>query len=136
MILDRDPDKLAARGLRYVREDWQIVEPAEVRGKTVEKTRYPEGREAALELYAQIERARTPEQVIGRLLQALLAAYGADEDALPQSKRAFYDLPGGYGDGPSSEIPAILARLAKPVLPRHLAAKQHDDEAGDRADAA
>ena len=42
-----------------------------------------------------------------------------------------------YGDGPSDEIPAILDRLAKPVLPRHLAAKASDDgEAGDSALAA
>ena len=43
--------------------------------------------------------------------------------ALPMSKRVFYDLPGRYDDGPSVEIQTILDRLAKPVLPRHLAAK-------------
>jgi ParB family chromosome partitioning protein len=128
LILDRDADKLAGRGLRYVREDWQVVEPKEVRGKTVEQSRYPEASEAADALYAAIERARTPEQVIGRLLQALIAAHAADEDALPQSKRVFYDLPGRYGDGPSVEIPAILGRLAKPVLPRHLAAKTRQND--------
>ncbi|HET8607490.1 MAG TPA: ParB/RepB/Spo0J family partition protein [Gaiellaceae bacterium] len=128
LILDRDADKLAGRGLRYVREDWQIVEPAEVRGKTVDKQRYPEGWECAEQLYAQIERARTPEQVIGRLLQALIAAHAADEEALPQSRRVYHELPGRYDDGPSSEIQTILAKLAKPVLPRHLAAKQQADE--------
>jgi ParB/RepB/Spo0J family partition protein len=130
LILDRDADKLAGRGLRYVREDWQVVEPKEVRGKVVEQSRYPEASEAADALYAAIERARTPEQVIGRLLQALIAAHAAEEDALPQSRRVFYDLPGRYDDGPSGEIPAILDRLAKPVLPRHLAAKaRQSDEA-------
>jgi ParB/RepB/Spo0J family partition protein len=130
LILDRDADKLAGRGLRYVREDWQIVEPFVSRGKTVEKARYPEASEAADALYAAIERARTPEQVIGRLLQALIAAHAADEDALPQSRRVFYDLPGRYDDGPSVEIQTILDRLAKPVLPRHLAAKvRQSDEA-------
>ncbi|MDE3069969.1 MAG: ParB/RepB/Spo0J family partition protein [Acidobacteriota bacterium] len=127
LILDRDADKLAGRGLRYVREDWQVVETVESRGKQVEKRRYPEGFEAAEQLYAQIERARNPEQVIGRLLQALLAAHAADEDALPQSKRIYWETPGRYGDGPSSEIPAILERLAKPVLPRALAAKRQPD---------
>ena len=136
LILDRDADKLAGRGLRYVREDWQVVEPFVSRGKTVDKARYPEAHEAAEQLYAQIERARTPEQVIGRLLQALLAAHAADEDALPQSRRVFYDVPGRYGDGPSVEIPTILDRLAKPVLPRHLAAKRQPDEQDDAAQAA
>ena len=130
LILDRDADKLAGRGLRYVREDWQIVEPFVSRGTTVEKARYPEASEAADALYAAIERARTPEQVIGRLLQALIAAHAADEDALPQSRRVFYDLPGRYDDGPSVEIQTILDRLAKPVLARHLAAKaRQNDEA-------
>jgi ParB family transcriptional regulator, chromosome partitioning protein len=133
LILDRDADKLAGRGLRYVREDWQIVEPVEVRGKQVDKRRYPEGFECAEQLYAQIERARTPEQVIGRLLQALIAAHAADQDALPQSKRVYHELPGSYGDGPSSDVQAILARLAKPVLPRHIAAKQQDEPADTAA---
>lgn len=136
LILDRDADKLAGRGLRYVREDWQVVEPKEVRGKTVEQSRYPEASEAADALYAAIERARTPEQVIGRLLQALIAAHASDEDALPMSKRVFYDLPGRYGDGPSVEIATILDRLAKPVLPRHHAAKARQSNAADDAQAA
>lgn len=136
LILDRDAEKLAGRGLRYVREDWQVVEPFVSRGKTVDKARYPEAHEAAEHLYAQIERARTPEQVIGRLLQALLAAHAADEDALPPSRRVFYEIPGRYGDGASVEIPAILGRLAKPVLPRHLAAKRQADEQDDAAQAA
>jgi ParB/RepB/Spo0J family partition protein len=133
LILDRDANRLAGRGLRYVREDWQLVEAAEVRGKPVEKARYLDAHEAAEQLYAAIERARTPEQVIGRLLQALLAAHAADEDALPISARVYYELPGRYGDGPSGEIQTILDRLAKPVLPRHLAAKNRRDETGDVA---
>ena len=128
LVLDRDAEKLAGRGLRYVREDWQVVETAEVRGKTVDKQRYPEGGECAEQLYGQIDRARTPEQVIGRLLQALIAAHAADDDALPHSRRVYHELPGRYGDGPSGEIQTTLDRLAKPVLPRHLAAKQRADE--------
>jgi ParB/RepB/Spo0J family partition protein len=128
LILDGDADKLSGRGLRYVREDWQIVEPTEVRGKTIDKQRYPDGSESAEQLYAQIERARTPEQVIGRLLQALIAAHAADEQALPHSRRVYHELPGRCDGSPSSEIQTILDRLAKPVLPRHLAAKQHAGE--------
>jgi ParB/RepB/Spo0J family partition protein len=121
LLLDGQADKLAGRGLRYVREDWQIAESKEVCGKTVEQHRYPERWEAAEQLYAAIERARTPEQVIGRLLQALIAAHAASEEALPASTRVYYELPSSCGDGPSREIPRILDRLAKPVLPRHLA---------------
>ena len=46
----------------------------------------PGGDEAAEQLYAAIERARSPEQVIGRLLQALIAAHAADEQALAASR--------------------------------------------------
>jgi ParB/RepB/Spo0J family partition protein len=121
LILDGQAEKLAGRGLRYTREDWQVVEPKEVRGKTLDRARYPRPNEAAAQLYASIERARTPEQVVGRLLQALIAAHAADEDALPMSKRVFFDLRGRYDNGPGSEIQTTIERLAKPVLPRQLA---------------
>ena len=134
LILDRDADKLAGRGLRYVREDWQIVETKEVRGKTVEKTRYPEGYEAAEQLYAQIERARTPEQVIGRLLQALIAAHAADEEALAASARVYYDLPGRYGDGPSGEIQSI-ARPARQVRPSPRTSPPSSDDSDEPGEA-
>ena len=128
LILDSHADKLAGRGLRYTREDWQIIETKELRGKPVEKPRYPEGWEAAEQLYAQIERARTPEQVVGRLLQALIAAHAADQNAVAGSARVYWSLPDGYGGTPSSEIPVILDRLAKPVLPRHLASTTSDTD--------
>jgi hypothetical protein len=74
--------------------------------------------------------------VIGRLLQALIAAHTADEHAVPASARVYWHAPGGlYDDGPSSEIPTILDRLAKPVLPRHLAVNDEADS-GDTAKAA
>jgi ParB family chromosome partitioning protein len=126
LILDSHADKLAGRGLRYTREDWQITECKEVRGNTVEKPRYPEGWEAAAQLYAQIERARTPEQVVGRLLQGLIAAHAADQNAVAGSSRVYWSLPDGHGSTPSSEIPVILDRLAKSVLPRHLASSDSD----------
>jgi ParB family chromosome partitioning protein len=136
LILDGQADKLAGRGLRYVREDWQIVEPKDVRGKTVDKLRYPHGEEVAAQLYASIERARTPEQVIGRLLQALIAAHAADQQALAASSRIHWHVPGQYDDdGPSSEIPTLLDRLAKSLLPRHLALGG-ETEASDTAKAA
>jgi hypothetical protein len=119
-----------------VREDWQIVEPKEVRGKTVEKARYPDGDEAAAQLYASIERARSPEQVVGRLLQALIAAHAADPQAVAASSRVYWQVPGQYDDGPSSEIPSTLDRLAKSVLPRHLAAKRDGEQADETVKAA
>jgi ParB/RepB/Spo0J family partition protein len=129
LILDRDTDKLAGRGLRYAREDWQVTETVERRGKQVEKTRYPEGWETAEQLYAWIGRARSAEQILGRLLQALIAARHADQDAVATNSRVFWELPGEYGDGPSSEIPELLDKLAKLVLPRHRAQQTEDEQA-------
>ena len=134
LVLDREPEKLAGRGLRYAREDWQVTETVERRGSQVEKRRYPEGFEAAEQLYAWIGRARSAEQILGRLLQALIAAHAADQDALAQSSRVYWQLPGGYGEGPSSDIPGLLDRFAKPVLPRRLA--QPDSGDGEQARAA
>ena len=128
LILDRDSDKLAGRGLRYVREDWQVTETVERRGKQVEKTRYPESWESSEQLHAWIGRARTAEQVLGRLLQALIAARHADQDAVANSARVFWDLPGDDGDGPSSEIPELLDKLAKPVLPRQRSQQAEDEQ--------
>ncbi len=118
LILDRDAEKLAGRGLRYAREDWQVTETVERRGATVEKRRYPEGWEAAEQLHAWVGRGRSAEQILGRLLQALIAAHTADQDAVTNSRRVFWELPGSYGHGPSSEIPQLLDKLAKPVAPR------------------
>ena len=134
LILDGQADKLAGRGVRYTREDWQITEHTEVRGKPVSKSRYPTGPEAAAQLYASIARARTPEQIIGRLLQALLAAHAADQSAVAMSARIPWNAPGQYIDGPSGEIPAILDRLARPALPRQIAPV--GDEQADATEAA
>ena len=136
LVLDGQAVKLAGRGLRYVREDWQVVETKEVRGKSIDKPRYPHGDEAAEQLYAAIERARTPEQVVGRLLQALIAAHAADQEAVAKSAQVFWSLPREYAYGPSSEIPVLLDRLAKPVLPRRLAVDTETAEANAQAKAA
>jgi ParB/RepB/Spo0J family partition protein len=133
LVLDGAAEKIAGRGLRYVREDWQVVEPKEVRGKTIEKARYPHPDEAATQLYAWIDRARNAEQVVGRLLQALIAAHAADQEAVAAvSSRVHWSAPGQYDDGPSSDIPAMLDRLAKSVLPR----RDGDAAADEKAKAA
>ena len=103
LILDREPEKLAGRGLRYAREDWQITETVERRGKQVEKARYPEGWEAAEQLYAWIGRARTAEQIIGRLLQALIAAH-------PPTRTPSRTAAASAGSGPVATASVRVAR--------------------------
>jgi len=41
-------------------------------------------------------------------------------EAVAVSSRAYWSAPGQYDDGPSSDIPAMLDRLAKSALPRRV----------------
>ena len=121
LVLDANKE-LAGRGLRYCLEDWQQVERRELKnGSFREKVTYLERWEAQEKLEGWIARPRTPEEILGRLLQALIAAGCADQEAVAQASRVYHELPGTYGSGPSREIPAIVEKLAKKVLPPRLA---------------
>jgi len=118
-VLDRDTADLAARGLRLVREDWQEDQSHTLKsGEHREKIAYLSPVEAEEALWEWLAKARTPEQKIGRVVQALIAARHADESLLAQSNQAFYSLPGGYGAPAGQRIPELVDKLAKRVLPR------------------
>ena len=82
---------------------------------------YPTPAEAEERLWAWLERARTPQEVLGRVVQALVAAGCADESCRPQSQRVRYSLPGTYGGGAAAEIGELVDHLAEPYLPPRLA---------------
>lgn len=122
IVLEEHAIGLAARGLRYVREDWQEVESRELKsGEKREKVVYLEPTEAEARLYEWFEAARTPEQMLGRIVQALVAAQCADDAAVAMSHRSHYELPGTYGGGAAREIPALVEGLAEEHLPVRLA---------------
>ncbi len=122
IVLDEHAIGLAARGLRYVREDWQEVEARELKsGERREKVLYLEPTQAEERLYEWFEAARTPEQMLGRIVQALVAAHCADDAAVAMSNRSHYELPGLYGGGATRAIPELVERLAESHLPVRLA---------------
>jgi len=122
IVLDEHAIGLAARGLRYVREDWQEVETRELKsGERREKVLYLEPTQAEERLYEWFEAARTPEQMLGRIVQALVAAHCADDAAVAMSNRSHYELPGVYGGGPPRAIPELVEDLAAAHLPVRLA---------------
>lgn len=63
-------------------------------GERRKKVTYLEPYEAGPRLVEWFEQARSAEQVLGRLLQALVAAHCADDEAVAMSRRCGYELPG------------------------------------------
>ncbi len=123
----------AARGLALCHERLQTTETRTTKaGATREKVTYAEPDEAERALVEWIEGARTPEQVIGRALQALALGWFADQAALPRSERRPAVLPGRWGGGIAAGLPAVATELVRPVLPERIAAQlreSHDPEA-------
>lgn len=65
--LDRDAIMMAARGLRYVREDWQQVETKALKsGQTRESVQYPDLPACGERLRRWIAKAATPAEVLWR----------------------------------------------------------------------
>ncbi|WP_217914736.1 ParB/RepB/Spo0J family partition protein [Miltoncostaea marina] len=113
----------AAQALRLTHERLQRTETVTTKaGATRERVRYPERHEAEAALVEWIEGARTPAQLIGRAVQALVGAFYADQEALPQSERRPAAMPGRYGGGIAAGLPTVMDGLAREVLPERLAA--------------
>jgi len=127
LVFDREPGGLAGRGLRYVREDLQDVETKEIKatGEQREKVTYLDPVESQEALYESLSKARNAEQILGRVLQAMIAARWADETVVAQSKRSYYGLAGSYGGGASAEIPELIDKLAKRALPPQMTEKHN-----------
>jgi len=114
----------AAQGLRLTHERLQRTETTTTKaGASRERVHYPERHDAEAALAEWIEGARTPAQLVGRALQALIGAFYADQGALPQSERRPADVPGRYGGGIAAGLPAAMDALAREVLPERLAAR-------------
>jgi hypothetical protein len=122
----------AARGLALCHERLQSTETRTTKAGAVrEKVSYPDPHDAERALIEWIEAARSPEQVIGRAVQALALAWFADQAALPRSERRPADVPGRWGGGVAAALPPLVTGLVRPVLPERMAARLRsgDDEA-------
>jgi ParB/RepB/Spo0J family partition protein len=138
LVLDRDADSYAARGLRYVEPKLQETEVRELKsGARREKVSYADRGRCATYLLERLDRARSADEVLGVLLQTVVAAHFADERVTAQSHRIGFSLPGSHGYyydgvGPAfaqrREIPRLVEKIAKPALPLRMRQQLADRE--------
>jgi ParB/RepB/Spo0J family partition protein len=103
--------ELAQRGLRYVDEASQTV--VTKKDGTISRIVHVDGDDATNRLRIKLDQATTPEEIMGVLLQALVAAQHADTKAVPPSQRFGYvrGIGGGYSPG-SQRIVKPLTTIA------------------------
>lgn len=113
VFLDDNP-RLAARGLRLAFEQLQEVNVKTLRsGEQREKVTYADPEACQEYLANRIEEARSANEVLELLADAMIAASLTDECELPQSRRINYGLLRG-----DAEVEALLAEDSKAVRPR------------------
>ncbi len=124
-----DLEKIAKRGARYGFPGW-VAEEATKTGKV--KRRYLEGSEAEDKAREFLAGARRAAEIAGRQIALLVMARMADERAVANSARSFYQLalatshsahdPFGRSAGLpwAPEVPQLLDGLAIDRLPEHL----------------
>lgn len=130
LVLDRDADAYAARGLRYVEPKLQDIEVRELKsGRRKEKVNYADRDGCAAYLVERLRRARSAEEIVGVVLQTVIAAHFADERVTAKSHRIGFSLPGSHGyyydgAGPAlaarREIPTLVEKIARPALPQRM----------------
>lgn len=109
--LDLAQYRLAAAGLVYVREDMHEVKEAANGAIKVE----PMGcHEAHAQLIDEILKAKTPEAVIGLVMQAVISAAHADEVVAVQSRREAFSHGRSYTDA-SQRIATEIGKSANAV---------------------
>ena len=106
-----DNDRLAGAGLRLVLSQLQDVEVKTLKsGESREKVSYADAAQCSEYLAKRIDSARSADEVLELLTDAVIAAQLADERELPQSKRI------GWRARP--EAAKVLAAEIKEVKPR------------------
>jgi ParB/RepB/Spo0J family partition protein len=111
VVVDNNP-VLAARGLRLAFEQLQKVEVKTLKnGEKRTKITYADTAECQEYLANRIEEARSANEVLELLADAMIAAELTDECELPQSRRVHYGLR-GY-----SAVEKVLAEDIKSVRP-------------------
>jgi len=107
-----DNPNLAARGLRLVLPQLQEVETKTLKsGEAREKVTYKEAAECEEYLRNRISEAKTANEILELLADALIAAQSADERELAQSRRVHWWTPA------AEKVRKLLAPDAKAVRP-------------------
>lgn len=113
VILGNNED-LAAAGLGLAFEQLQTVEHKTVKATAEQqkKVAYAPSETCRDYLWERIQEARTADQKLELLAEALIAAVAVDETAVPRSRRVFYSLSAG------EQVKEILADQIKAIRPR------------------
>jgi ParB/RepB/Spo0J family partition protein len=114
-----DNRELPARGLRLVLSQLQEVEVKELKsGEQRQKVSYADLDQCRQFLSNRIEEARTPNEVLEILADALIAGVLADQSELPQSKRI------SWWSGAEDQVKKQLGADIKAVKPRRGSSKK------------
>jgi hypothetical protein len=113
LLILHDNPKLAASGLRLTMDQLQDVEVKQLKTtvKAKEKVSYAEPEDCAKYLEKRVIEARSVNEVLEFGGDAVIAAWLADEDELPQSKRA-------HGSIYDPQVEKLLGADIKSVRPR------------------
>jgi ParB/RepB/Spo0J family partition protein len=113
LLILHDNPKLAASGLRLTMDQLQDVEVKQLKttGKAKEKVSYAEPEDCAKYLEKRVIEARSVNEVLELGGDAVIAAWLADEDELPQSKRS-------HGSIYDPQVEKLLGADIKSVRPR------------------
>jgi ParB/RepB/Spo0J family partition protein len=127
-------DQLAMRGARYGFPGW-VAQTQTKGGKA--KTVYIERRDdAGAKAREYLSVAKTASELAGRLLALVAMARHADEVAVAQSARSYYQLPVPGGLPWAGEIVDLIDELAAERLPEHLTAAKRAERAKQREEKA
>jgi hypothetical protein len=114
-----DNDRLAARGLRLVLPQLQEVEVKSLKsGETREKVTYEDAAECEQYLRSRIAEAKSADEILELLADAVIAAFASDERELAQSRRVNWFPPA------QAEMEKLLAAEIKAVRPRRRRASE------------
>jgi ParB/RepB/Spo0J family partition protein len=114
-----DNRELSARGLGLVLSQLQEVEVKQLKsGEQRERVSYADTEQCRQYLANRIEKARTPNEVLELLGDALIAGMVADSAELPQSKRV------RWWNGAAEQVQKLLGPDIKAVKPRRSSSKK------------
>jgi hypothetical protein len=106
--------ELAIGGVAYTHEDFhELVSTRQKNGKTRTTFTQLDKHDAHQRALEWVLRPRSAEEVLGRLLQLLVAGVFADERAVAKSKRERWYAPAARTTEP------MIAKLARKILPEH-----------------
>jgi len=119
-VLLRDNENLAGASLGLAFEQLQTVEHKTIKatGEAQTKVTYAKAEFCRNYRWERIQEARTAEQKLELLAEALIAAVCVDENAVPRSRRIFYWVKA------SEQVKEILADQIKAVRPKRRSRKK------------